>query len=295
MRPPRLPARASRHPPEFVAAPAVGLPLPQRRRNHVRGTCRAGTGRRSRSTPATAGKRGRPKIFSTVFTRALCVTVTELAYPDLICGTDRQEGDQRAAALRLVPDEEDDAIVGVRELDDGRQVAGQPAVAGGDHVRARAARSAVHVVAQVRRDEVVLRDGALAQRRGERAGRVGAVVSHANAGAGRRGAPHDVLEEHERIVLGRVEPGRRDRAGAGRRIQPLLETQPAHRGAGRHHLRHQMGGAGGAVASVGIAVAGERRVAEGVRAGLHPDVVRLAGDGVGQRVRERHGVRVLAR
>ena len=123
--------------------------------------------------------------------------------------------------------------------------------------------------------------------------RVRLVVRGAGGVRRRRRVPGDVLEEHERIVLGGVEPRGVNGAGAGRAVQPFLIAHPADGRRRGRHLRHQVRGRLGAVAGRRIAVGREGRVGELVGPGLHPDVVRLAGDGVGQRIGERRGVRVL--
>src|SRR6185295_16999351 len=83
-----------------------------------------------------------------------------------------------------------------------------------------------------------------------------------------------------------------DRAGACRRIEALLEAEPADRWARPLHLRGEVGGAFRAVARRRIVVAGEGHVAEHVRTRLHPDVVGFAWNRIGERIPEGGGARV---
>jgi len=150
--------------------------------------------------------------------------------PRVTCLHVRPCGDHRhrtvRAARTLVPHDEDDPTVRVDPADHLRQVVLQPRVGRQDEIK-RASSGAVHVVAQVGRDERAMRDVA----GGDVTGHVRKRLDMARANRVRlaRWIARHVVEEDERIVLGSVvfrRAGSADNGTSGRRVDPLLIRTP---------------------------------------------------------------------
>ena len=131
--------------------------------------------------------------------------------------------------LALVPGDEDRAArLVLRRGEDARNPQGHPVVTVADPVAA-APPSAVHVVAQVGRDEVVTRCGTRLQVLLE-------LGQRPDVSGAKPGVACDVLEKDERIVLRRVQPMARDRTFVGRNA--FLVSLPGN--AGLAQLRDEM-------------------------------------------------------
>ena len=132
-------------------------PSDRRRYRRPTGRSPAGTDPRGRwRWPPSAGPAARD-LLDRLQERAVAVG-DRSGVSALDVGADRHERHLRASPFRLVPHDEQNAVVRVHEVDDRRQIRRQPGVARGDHVAGRATGVAVHVVADVGDDEVVLTD-----------------------------------------------------------------------------------------------------------------------------------------
>ena len=130
--------------------------------------------------------------------------------------------------MAFVPHDEDDRVVRLRPVQHRRQEAFQKIVAGLEIV-GRAARSTMHVVAEVGRDEDVAGEIAGAHVCGEAAEISG--VGDAMGIVGRRRRAGDIAEEHEGIVLGGIVARAADGARpGGARVDVLLVGHPGEGG-----------------------------------------------------------------
>ena len=182
----------------------------------------------------------------------------------------QNHADRAVASRRLVPGDEQSAavLVSVR-IQDSRNFVGQPSVALRHRVIQRRA-GVVHVVAQVRRDEVVLRHRAVTQI--GRQLRVRPDVGDAVGGI-RVVSVRNVVEIDKRIVLRSVVAHGGERAGSAGNI--LLVRLPGD--AGVFELGHQVQRSA-LVIHAGIAVVENAEII----ARLEPEIVGQAGMNTGR-------------